>query len=228
MQLMFSFKKCAPCLYNFVEIFCHSTCDPNQNKFIKILETEEAQLDPKKQQVSKLSYSINYADVNRFFRSCSEAFSSPLQQKFNDLFGSAKYDTQLFANIGHLSPFIIDFYFFDGNQTYYLDPDEDWKVMYVNRTNEAVEIEFKDCNETSRGETCRCSQCDTMDCDFLPGIDKPTNCVLFGLFSCSTVVITNIYILILIVSVIVSVRFLRRQNPIGKHQSIVYFLKMIE
>lgn len=214
-QLVLSFKRCAPCVNNFFEIFCQSTCNPIQTKFLKVLTSSPSDPkysgDPKKLKVDSLAYSINLTDAKQFFDSCSQTYSAPLQQSFLNMFGSSTYATQLLTNFGIMSPFTIDFHFFDNERTFHLVGDN-YTEEDIPRTNEPVQIDFTNCNETTRYGTCRCSQCETLDCPYVPGVDEPLTCTIFGLFSCSSVVIFIIYDLLLILSVVFFIRYLRKRR----------------
>lgn len=208
-----------------MDLFCQSTCNPKQNKFFVVTKTENADDDDeeitmlnetitqeaKRQKVSAISYSIKYDDAKLMYNSCSLAYSASMQQSFRNLFGDANNAKELFYGIGHLSPFVFDFLFFDGDRTFKIDDDKN--EVDVPRTTEAALLEFKNCNETTRnGETCRCSQCDFKQCPLIPGVEISEQCLILGFISCSSFVIFDVYSLILIISIIFFVRYLRNKN----------------
>lgn len=227
-ELILSFNKCAPCLNNFLDLFCQSTCSPNQTRFLKITKTSPADSEwdktQTKKQVDAFNYSIPLAGVNTFFSSCSKASSSALGSLFLDFFPS-KSGTELLYTIQANSPFEIDFHFFDGNRTFHvvreIPGDDNSKLIPedVPRNNEAADINFVDCDQPSRNnETCRCAQCDKIQCPIVPGVIEPTTCTLLGIFSCSSLAIAIVYILLLLLSVVFFVRYLRQRSKPGKHR----------
>lgn len=225
-QLILSFNKCAPCLNNFLDLFCHSTCSPYQNQFLKITKTSKADKEfdksQTKLQVDAIIYSITLDSVNTFFNSCSKASSSALGSSFLDFFPSSNGPELLYA-IQSNSPFGIDFNLFDGDRTFHLvrsiPDDEDSKLIErdVPRINEPITPDFKDCDQASRNnETCRCAQCAKLDCPVVPGVIEPTTCTLFGVLSCCSLAIAVVYILLLLASVVFFVMYLRRRSKPGK------------
>lgn len=225
-ELILSFNKCAPCLNNFLDLFCHSTCNPNQSKFLKVTKTSKAEPEfdesGKKLQVDAIIYSIQLDPVNTFFSSCSKASSSALGTNFLDFFPSTN-GPELLYTIQSNSPFGIDFNLFDGNRTFHMvrekPGDEESKLIEkdIPRINEAITPDFKDCNEASRNnETCRCAQCAKLDCPIVPGVVEPSSCMLFGVLSCSSLAIAVIYVLLLLLSVVFFVMYLRRRSKPGE------------
>lgn len=221
-----TFNKCAPCLNNFIDLFCQSTCSPNQNKFLEILKKSPASKEfdetGTKEQVDAIRYSIPLATVNTFFNSCSKASSSALASDFLNFFSGENGPEVLYA-IQSNSPFSIDFNFFDGNRTFHLvrknPADDNSKLIEkdIERKNEATDVEFKDCDQASRNnDMCRCAQCAKLDCPIVPGVIEPTTCTVLGIFSCSSLAISIVYILLLLLSVVFFVRYLRQRSKPGE------------
>jgi len=213
MELISSFQSCEPCLNNFYELFCQSTCNPRQTDFLKVLEDSPADEEEfkGKKKLDKLAYSINFNDSTRFYDSCSKVFSSAMQQNFLDLFGSSVNGSQMLSSIGGSSPFQIEFHYFNYTETFRFD--DYFKRVDIPRTNQPVNIKFLDCDEKSRsGDVCRCSQCDLIKCPNVPGTIEPTTCTVFGLFSCSSILILIVYVLLLIMSVVFFVIYLRKRK----------------
>lgn len=216
-----SFKDCAPCVDNFFQIFCQSTCSPIQNQFVEVLERLPADDDKTKFKIKKIAYLMNLTDADLIYSSCSLTYSSVLGTTLIGLFGSAKHGTQMMYDIGHSSesPFVIDFQFKDDNRTFHLVEDKG-KIKEENISDsklEAIKFDLLDCDEmTAINATCRCSQCAKLTCPIIPGINEPENCMIFDLFSCSSLSIFIVYSLLLSLSVVFFVRYMRQRNTPGK------------
>ncbi|XP_049962855.1 NPC intracellular cholesterol transporter 1-like [Schistocerca serialis cubense] len=156
-------KRCPSCMMNFATILCEFTCAPNQNEFVKILQTEK---DGNVTYITAIEVFVTNTYLNGIFNSCSHVSVPSTGERALDImcgeYGASRCDAQKWfqymgdPTLNPVAPFLIKYSTSNESGFIPLDPG-------VTRCNESFDV-----NTTA----CSCIDC-TDSCPAPPPIPPP-------------------------------------------------------
>ena len=113
--------RCPSCFVNFAKIFFHMTCNPNHSDFLEVTGHTKSTIDPNKQMLTELNYTMANYFANSVFNSCAEVKFPQGGAKIMPFFCDGKtlctaYDFLSYVGRKDPSPFQINFQLVDNQQ----------------------------------------------------------------------------------------------------------------
>lgn len=143
------FGRCQTCLKNMMKGICGVACDPNQDKYLTILETRNSSVFQGKEFVHRLEYRMDPKYMEEVYETCKEVIHP----------ASGRQAMELACGTDASKCTYEQLYFYMGDPG--ANPLVPFKIEYVPSTDpDRFESETKECHEAYEGSyACSCVDC---------------------------------------------------------------------